>query len=221
MDLSTKIKVKRAKARITAEKFMTDEQRLAYREPESKADIILKRIFFIYLAAALLVYSFVMFYKSGSSIVRSGCKKPIENYFEAICDRDFDSYVESMPYEWRTDHQSQLINKNFTKYEYLDILYTDLFDTFGENMDIKLTFLSQKRNNYLTTDLSRSFYEKYQRSIDIEDSCFVEVAAHFTGSKYSCKLYIDCTVIKLKGKWYIIDAGMPRSERIPERAYLL
>lgn len=159
-------------------------------QAKSKADTFFGRMLIISFAFVVLVCSFVLFYKNGYFNGRGGCKKPIINYFEAICNRDFDSYVESMPYEWRTDYQSQLLNMNCSKYDYLDRLYSDIFDTFGENMDIKLTFLSEERSDSLTTWVYRDFYEKYQRSIDIEDCRIVEVAAHFNGSDYSCKQYI-------------------------------
>lgn len=220
MNLSAKLRAKKVQELITAEKFMTDEQRLAYREPKSKVDNFFGRMLIISFVFAVLVYSFVLFYKNGYFNGSGGCKKPIINYFEAICERDFDSYIESMPYEWRTDYQVQLNTLGYNKYDYLDTLYSDLFDIFGKDMDIKLTFLSTTNSSSLATDISRDFYEKYRRSLNIEDCCVVKVMAHFEGNRYSIDQYIYCTVIKLKGRWYIIDAGKGSSERTSKKAYL-
>lgn len=198
---------------------MTDSRQPSYCEPKRKADVLFGRVLIITLAFIMLVSSAFLYYRNGYLNGKSGCNKPIISYFEAICQRDFDSYIEAMPYELRTDHQVQLNTLGFDKYDYLDTLYTDLFDTFGEDMSIKLKFLSVESDSYLTNNISRNFYEKYGYRSNIEDCCMVRLKAHFEGSLSSADKYINCTVVKLNGKWYIIDAANGSSN--PYRAAYL
>lgn len=182
-------------------KFLTDEQRAVQARvlEERRKD---SRILIIVIVIAVLAAAFVL-YRNGA--FGGNYKKPITNYFNAICERDFEAYVSAMPARIGEDYISEREELGYTEYEYIDKLYSDLFEQFGEDMQISLEFGSRERPDEQHIESFRKDYiQVYGETINTNAVYGVNVVAHFSGEVSSADVELTCYVIRLSGRWYMV-----------------
>lgn len=182
-------------------KFLTDEQRAVQARvlEERRKD---SRILIIVIVIAVLAAAFVL-YRNGA--FGGNYKKPITNYFNAICERDFEAYVSAMPARIGEDYISEREELGYTEYEYIDKLYSDLFEQFGEDMQISLEFGSRERpDEQYIESFRKDYIQVYGETINTNAVYGVNVVAHFSGEVSSADVELTCYVIRLSGRWYMV-----------------
>lgn len=184
-----------------ADKFLTDEQRAAAQAQlaNRKKD----RGVLIFLIIIVLLAAGFIFYRSG--LVGGGSyKKPVEQYFQGISRRDFDMYIGSMLDNIGGEYVKERDSLGYSGYEYMDKLYRDLFEQFGEDMTISLDFVSRsKTEQEYVQSFANGYAETYGETINTKTVYTVYVTASFSGDVSAADVDMECYVIRQKGKWYI------------------
>ncbi len=184
-----------------ADKFLTEEQRAAAQAQlaNRKKD---RSVLIFLIIIVLLAVGFIL-YRSG--VVGGGSyKTPIEEYFQAISSRDFDMYVGSMLDNIGGEYVKERDELGYSGHEYMDKLYRDLFEQFGEDMAISLTFNSKERTELEYVQGFADDYKKnYGETLNTKAVYTVTATVHFAGSVSSADVEMDCFVIRHKGKWHI------------------
>lgn len=192
------------------DKFLTDEQRAVaeIRQKELQKD---RKVLIVVLIIAIAAAAFI-FYKNG--LIGGGSyKKPVVRYFEAICQRDFNSYVESMPYNMRQDYINEREELGYSEYEYIDKLYSDLFDQFGENMSVSFEFGGRKRpEEDAIRSFESSYLQAYGETINTDTIYGVDVAVTFSGEISEAEVGFECYVLRQGGKWYMVGVDFALEE---------
>ncbi|MCD7823617.1 MAG: hypothetical protein LUG86_06345 [Oscillospiraceae bacterium] len=135
----------------------------------------------------------------------SGYEDVISQYFTAIADRDFRSYVDTMPDEIAADYEAERTDLGYSEYDYIDELYYDIYDTFGEDVAISLTFGEATRPDGEYIDyFAESYEELYGESISASKVYGVYVNASFSGSVSTEDVEFECFVLKTGGRWYMV-----------------
>ena len=161
-----------------------------------------QRTLLIILVVAVVGIVFILF--RNGIIGGSGGEAPVEKYLTAIADRDFESYVESMPPRIAEGYRSDLTEMGMTGEEYMTELYSDYIDEFGDDMTVDVTFNGRSALKAIYVDSFKdSYLEMYGETIGISSAFELDVTAHFSGSKSDDYIELDCFVIKSGGKWYI------------------
>lgn len=190
-----------------SDKFLTDEQRAksAQRAKELQKDRNALLVILV-IAAAIAVF---IFYKNG--LFGGGSyKTPIVKYFDAICQRDFNGYIEVMTYNMGQDYVSEREELGYSEYEYLDKLYADLFEQFGADMTASVEFLGRKRpDEELLRSFKTAYLSDYGVNISTDAVYNVSVNVTFSGSTAEAVVPLDCFVMRLEGKWYIVGCDFP------------
>lgn len=185
-----------------ADKFLTDEQRAAahLKSEQSKKDSK-ALIFLIIIVVAAVVF---IFYRNG--LIGGGSyKKPIEQYFKAISERDFNSYVGTMPRLMGQDYINEREELGYSEYEYLDLLYSDLFTQFGDDMTVELEYFGRQRPEAeIIKNFESAYLQSYGETINTDTVYGVSVVAHFNGEISAADVELECFVLRQGGKWYMV-----------------
>ena len=193
-----------------ADKFLTDEQRAAAQAQlaNRKKD---RGVLIFLIIIVLLAVGFIL-YRSG--LVGGGSyKTPIEQYFQGISSRDFDMYVGSMLDNIGREYVKERDGLGYSGYDYMDNLYRDLFEQFGEDMTIELTFNSRgKTEQEYVQSFADGYAETYGETINTKAVYTVNVTAHFSGDVSSADVDMECFVLRHKGKWHIAGCDFATEE---------
>lgn len=193
-----------------ADKFLTEEQRAAAQAQlaNRKKD---RSVLIFLIIIVLLAVGFIL-YRSG--FVGGGSyKKPIEQYFQGISSRDFDIYVGSMLNNIGGEYIKEKEELGYSGYDYMDKLYRDLFEQFGEDMTITLIFNSRGRTEHeYVQSFADGYMEDYGEAINSKAAYTVKTTVHFSGSISSGDVEMDCFVLRHKGKWYIVGCDFSMEE---------
>lgn len=203
------VKQKNGKIQSAADKFLTDEQRAAA-EARSQANAKDKKtlIFLLILVATGIIF---IIYRNG--LIGGGSyKEPIEQYFNAIIERDFDSYIKAMPPKMQEDYIAERNEMSLSGYDYLDKLYSDIFSQFGDTVQVELEFFGKSRpdEEYIRS-FESSYQQAYGENINTKTVYGVLVVAHFRGD-ISADLELECFVLRHKGRWYVVGCDFASNE---------
>ncbi|MCD8107820.1 MAG: hypothetical protein LUE20_07655 [Oscillospiraceae bacterium] len=155
------------------------------------------------IVVAVLLLLFV--FRNSLFGVGTGYEDVISQYFTAIADRDFSSYVDTMPSAIASDYETEREDLEYSEYQYMDELYYDVFDEFGEDVTITLTFGEATRPDDEYIDyFAESYEEIYGSSINTTNVYGVYVNANFSGSLSESDIEFECFVLKTGGKWYMV-----------------
>ena len=162
--------------------------------------------FLLILIAVIIAAGVFILYRNGV-IGGSASKKPVEKYLNAICERDFDAFIATMPERIAADHISDRADLGVSGEEYMRRLYGDYFDEFGEDMRVTVDFDGRSRPQALYVDNFKEMYlSLYGEEIRISSVFEIDVTAHFAGSKSRDDIELEFFVIKTGGKWYVVGA---------------
>lgn len=129
----------------------------------------------------------------------------VENYFNSICESDFDKFVGTMPDCFSDIHESDREALGYEKDEYLKLLYESYFLEYGEDMTVSLEYGETESTPQAIID---TFVDGCQElyGVDFFGAKFLtlRVNATFSGSVSSQKLSYDCFLMKFDGSWYIV-----------------
>ena len=101
----------------------------------------------------------------------------------------------------------------YSGYDYMDKLYRDLFEQFGEDMQISLTFNSRgKTEQEYVQSFADGYAQTYGENINTKTVYTVYVTARFSGDISTADVEMECYVIRQKGKWYIVGCDFAVEE---------
>lgn len=189
-----------SEADVSSQKFQNEGRPKKTAEQQQKQQKALLILIILIIVGAVMIL-----YRNGV-IGGSASRAPVEKYFQAIAAKDFDSFTGSMPPKMAEyDHVAVRDDLGLSGEEYMRQLYGDYFTEFGDDMTITLEFTDRSRLEALYVDnFKESYREIYGEDISIRSSFEIDVTAHFSGSKSSDDIDLECFVIKSGGKWYIV-----------------
>lgn len=160
--------------------------------------------FLVILIIIVAVAAGVILYRNG--VMGGGSERtPAEQYLYAIAARDFDSYVEVMPPRIAQDYKDDLSESGLSETDFMRELYSDYFDEFGEDMTVALEFNKKSRVKAQYLDLFKESYrELYGEELKTSSAFELDISALFSGSKSKTLIPLECFVVKVGGKWYVV-----------------
>lgn len=162
--------------------------------------------FLLILIIVIIAAGVLILYRNGV-IGGSASKAPVEKYMNAICDRDFDAFISTMPERIARDHVSDRSALGVSGEEYMRTLYSDYFDEFGDDMRVTLEFGGRSRPQAVYVDnFKQNYLDIYGEEISISSVFEIDAVAHFAGSKSRDDIELEFFVIKTGGKWYVVGA---------------
>lgn len=159
--------------------------------------------FLAILIIVIAVAAGLILYRNG--VVGGGSERaPAEKYLKAIAARDFDSYVEVMPPRIAQDYKGDLDESGLSKTDFMQELYSDYFEEFGDDMTVELEFTKKSRvkAQYLDS-FKESYRELYGEELRTSSAFEIDVSALFAGSKSKALIQLECFVCKVGGRWYV------------------
>lgn len=160
--------------------------------------------FLLILIVIIIAGGIFILYRNGV-IGGSAAKAPIENYLTAICERDFDAFVATMPEKIANDHISDRAELGLSGEEYMRDLYSDYFEEFGDDMRVTVDFGGRSRPQAMYVDsFKQSYLDLYGEEIRISSVLEIDATAHFYGSKSQADIELEFFVVKTGGKWYVV-----------------
>ena len=138
-----------------------------------------------------------------SGVFSFGDKKDvIEDYFEAINDRDFDDYLNCFPAEIKAELKNDRDEANCSKEEYMNKLISVYEDDCGDNIVISFKFGKISELEEYNMD---AYKAKYGSVPNISEAYAVALTETFNGSKGTKDEQCYCFVGKVRGKWKIFN----------------
>ena len=171
--------------------------------------------FLLILIAVIIAAGIFILYRNGV-IGGSASKAPVERYLTAICERDFDKFVGTMPDRIARDHISDREALGLSGEEYMETLFSDYFAEFGDDMRVEVKIGGRSRPKQVYVDNFKfNYFELYGEDISISSVFEIDAAARFYGSNSSDSIELEFFVIKTEGKWKVVGADY-KSEDIEE-----
>lgn len=162
--------------------------------------------FLLILIVVIIAAGVLILYRNGV-IGGSASKAPVEKYLNAICDRDFDAFIATMPEKIANDHISDRADLGVSGEEYMQTLYSDYFNEFGDDMRVTVDIGNRSRPQAVYVDNFKQMYlSLYGEEISISSVFEIDAVAHFAGSKSRDDIELEFFVIKTGGKWYVVGA---------------
>ncbi len=144
-----------------------------------------------------------IFYRNGTIGGGSG-EKPVEQYLQAIADKDFEAYTSAMLPLMAEDYRNDLEERGITPTEYMELLYSDYYGEFGDDLSIDIKITGRSRVDSEFVDMFKESYEDiYGEPPKLGRALEIDVAAYFSGSKSSDLIELECYAVKSGGEWYI------------------
>ncbi|MCC8130572.1 MAG: hypothetical protein LUC38_05875 [Oscillospiraceae bacterium] len=173
--------------------------------PKSEKKSIKKEVYIIIALVVVIALLLLFVFRDSLFGTPSGYEGVIEQYFTSISARDFDSYVGTMPTAIASDYEAEKTELGYSNYDYMDELYYDVFDEFGEDVAITLEFGEAERPDDEYIDyFAESYEEIYGESISTSKVYGVYVNANFSGSLSESDIEFECFVLKTGGRWYMV-----------------
>ncbi|MDE6148921.1 MAG: anaerobic ribonucleoside-triphosphate reductase [Ruminococcus sp.] len=191
-------------------RFMNDEEKKEYydrqREKLSEKEAKAKNpksnrnlLIFIAVAAVAVIAAGLI----SSGVISFGDKTDvIEDYFEAITERDFDKYVNCFPSEMKKDYENDRNELNCSKDEYMEQFVSVFEDDYGDSFSVSVKCgKATKLENY-----SMEQYEETYGSVPkISEAYVVAVTVTLSGSEKTNDEQFNCYVGKVRGKWKLFN----------------
>lgn len=140
-------------------------------------------------------------------------EKVIENYFQSICERDFDKFTDCLPTRIALDHESDMTELGYDKTQYMSELYADYFAEFGDDMSVTLDIESSKAVDQANINyFLRSYFEVYGAELDYSGFISVNVTAVFSGKNSTDTILLECFLMKDGPDWFIVGCDYVTEE---------
>ena len=140
------------------------------------------------------------------SILTSGWKKPIDNYFKGMQKADLKTYEKAFPDFYN--------NKMDLDEDFMDKMLDNLEDKYGEKF--KITYKITKKENIKKDDLKKvqEYIEKvYDEDVKISAGKEIKVKATYKGKKDDDTETHRFYVYKIDGKWKLLNGVSPDSAK--------
>ncbi len=186
------------------------------RPPQTEKEKKNQRAFLIFLCVVAAAFVLFIFYRNGVFGSRV-YEKPVAAYFEAICSKDFDSYIGIMPAEIAKDIAAEREELALGKEEYMRTLYADYFEEFGEDMSVTMYFgrASNVGEEYIN-NFADDYYEQYGVLPDADAFKQLETNVIFTGSNSTDSIDVVCFLMKDDLNWYMVGCDYKEQYTVDE-----
>lgn len=165
-----------------------------------------QQTFLIILIVLVVAAAAVILYRNGVLGGSSG-QDVVEKYLNAICQKDFDSYVSTMPPKIADDHRNDRAELGLDGAEYMRQLYADYFEEFGDDMTVQVTFTGKSRPDAVYVDNFKQSYEEiYGEELKLGTVFEIDVSALFSGEKSRSIVEIEFYTTKIQGEWRVVGA---------------
>lgn len=191
------------------ERFMNDEEKKEYYDRQrqlrvEKKDRIKGKsnknllIFVAIIALAVIISGLV----SSGVIYKSEKSDVINNYFDAINERDFDKYIKCFPSEMKEDYKNDRKKLNYSKSEYMDEFAKAFEEDFGKGFNITIKLGKEKQLEEYSMD---GYKEAYGTVPNISEAYIVSVTVNISGPEKTEEAHMECYVGKVKGRWKLFN----------------
>ena len=207
-ECGTKFETKADKRANAARKFESGAQGRPLSDKERNKN---KKALIVLCVLGVL---FVVFVLWRNGLIGSGKVENVAiNYFESICERDFDKFVACQPEEIARSHKGDLADSGLEKTEFMSELYSDFFDEFGDDMTVTVEIGESKavEQVYINYFL-RTYAEIYGAEPKYSSFLELDVSATFSGSNSTDTILLDCFMMKSNGKWYVVGCDYATEE---------
>ena len=126
----------------------------------------------------------------------------INNYFDAINERDFDKYISCFPSEMKKDYKNDRKTLDCSKEEYMDMFVSDFEEMYGKGFSISVKLGKEKLLEEYSMD---GYKEAYGTVPDISEAYVVSVTVTLNGSESSEEAHMECYVGKVLGSWKLFN----------------
>lgn len=202
-------------------RFMTDEEKKKYydrqhenytekqagaKKAKSNKNLL---IFIIIIAFGIITAGLI-----SSGVISWGDKNDvIEDYFEAITERDFDQYIKCFPSEIRKSIEDERDELGYSKKEYMDEFVSVFKDEYGDGFSVSVEC---GRATELKEYSMEQYKEAYGSAPNISEAYEVAATVTLRGSKKSDDEHFDCLVGKVRGRWKIFNLEYTAGTITPE-----
>ncbi len=163
-----------------------------------------QQIFLLIILIAVIAGVLFIFYRNGVIGGGSG-EKPVEQYLQAIADKDFEAYTSAMLPLMAEDYRNDLAERGITPVEYMELLYSDYYGEFGDDLSIDIEITGRSRVDAEFVDMFKESYEDiYGETPKLGRALEIDVAAYFSGSKSADLIELECYSVKSGKSWYIV-----------------
>ncbi|MGN0601957.1 MAG: hypothetical protein ACI4I7_04525 [Oscillospiraceae bacterium] len=126
----------------------------------------------------------------------------INNYFQAINERDFDKYIKCFPSEMKEDYENDRETLNCSKEEYMNKFAEEFEKDYGKGFSITAVCGKEKKLN----DYSMEEYkEAYGTVPSISEAYVVSVTVDIKGPEKFEQAHMECYVGKIRSKWKLFN----------------
>lgn len=204
---SSKSAVKYKKA-TKPERFRTAEDNKLYaqwdkeREDRRKSDPNRNKKFLLLVLIVFIAMVFFVLYKSG--IIFSNTRtEVIEQYFNAIQNKDYDKFLECHSKEIKNEYETDRKSMGISKDDAMQFLYGDLDEEYGKGFTIDVDFGRETQLNKEDYDLTE-YKEQYGTTPSISNAYEMYVTVTFSGPNATETANLYIYTVKTSGYWRII-----------------
>ncbi len=222
-NVPSKIPAKYKKA-TKPERFRTEEDKKLYakwekEKLEEKASAKAKnpnanKAFLGAVAVVAVLIIFIALYQSGA-IFSNTRTEVVEQYFKSIQTGDFDSFVKCFPKEIKSEYEADRETSKLSKDDYMDALYADFKEEYGEDYTITVDFGSETQLDPEEYDMS-GYKTAHGSAPSISEVYEMVVNITFEGSKKTDEAKLYMYVAKTSGYWRVFglteDVGIMTEE---------
>lgn len=159
-----------------------------------------RNFLFTVIIAALAVAVFAL-WKSGA-IFSNTREEVVTQYFKAIGDGDYDSFVKCFPKEIKADYEQDRITSGLDKKAYMQGLYNELYSEYGSDMKINATIMNEEKLDSDAYDMT-AYKAQYGTAPALDEVYEVVAEVVFSGNKGSENAVLCLYVAKSGGRWRI------------------
>lgn len=172
--------------------------------------------FLLTVAAAAVVLVVFALWKSGA-IFSNTREEVVTQYFKAISEGDYDSFVKCFPKEIKADYEHDRVESGLDKKAYMQGLYGDMYSAYGSKFTIKAIITSEEKLDKSEYDMT-AYTEQYGTSPELDEVYEVVTDVEFSGELSSDKALLCLYVAHSGGRWRIFgmteDMGLMNEENV-------
>lgn len=158
-------------------------------------------IFLCILGVAFVIF---IFYRNGVFGGRV-YEEQVTAYFNAICNKDFDSYISVMTDEVAKELVAEKDELGLEKEEYMATLFADYFEEFGDDMTVSIAFGKSDGVGSEYIDMfADDYFEEYGVYPQADAFKQLEAAVTFTGSNDVDVIMVRCYLMRDDIRWYMV-----------------
>jgi len=149
-----------------------------------------------------------------SGVISWGDKTDVINdYFDAINERDFDKYIDCLPTEMKEDYKNDRNELGCSKDEYMEEFVSVFKEEYGDNFSVSVKCGKETLLEDYNVD---NYKNAYGRIPKISEAYVVVASVTLRGSEKTSEEQFFCYVGKVSGKWKLFNLEYSAGTLTPE-----